>query len=515
MCQSHVQTTGAGALSRLWRYNLSGNARAGASRNAILFLLIAIVLFAVKICLVQPASARTETKTVQHSASNFLTDIKGVREEHLRAQYWIGQSKSAENRVILDRQGIQALNRLTFAVDENLLSVADLPLSLSREDILDRIRSVSRRPPSPRYYSDGREVTDSDYREYEKALNIAALDDVVPVQFALVVRRTGMRSFPTRVRVFSGTDDLDLDLFQETALFPGDAVAVLHESQDKKWVFARSYHYAAWVPKSDIAMGTREDVLSYHGRDKAYLVVTGDKVETVYTPEDPRVSRVSLDMGVRLPLIASGTLGHSLNGQNPYTGYAVRLPVRKTEDGTLEFAPAVIARSRDVSPGYPEFTHHNLIRQSFKFLGERYGWGHDYGGRDCSGFISEIYRSFGILMPRNSGQQGTSEFGVNIRFDDNAPMREKLEAINTLEPGDLIYIPGHVMMFLGVDGGTPYVIHSVKGYSHLEPDGTLYSGTLNGVSVTPLTTLHKSSGTSFIDEIYNLKKIRYPLSDMR
>jgi len=48
------------------------------------------------------------------------------------------------------------------------------------------------------------------------------------------------------------------------------------------------------------------------------------------------------------------------------------------------------------------FTRANLLRQAFRFLGERYGWGHDYQGRDCSGFVSEVYRSMGVQLPRNT-----------------------------------------------------------------------------------------------------------------
>ena len=42
------------------------------------------------------------------------------------------------------------------------------------------------------------------------------------------------------------------------------------------------------------------------------------------------------------------------------------------------------------------------------FLGERYGWGHRYNGRDCSGFVSEVYQSMGVQLPRNTSDQSVS-----------------------------------------------------------------------------------------------------------
>ena len=52
-------------------------------------------------------------------------------------------------------------------------------------------------------------------------------------------------------------------------------------------------------------------------------------------------------------------------------------------------------------------------------------------------------------MPRNSGQQGKGRYGANIDFNKTSTTEEKLAALSQLEVGDLIYIPGHVVVFLG------------------------------------------------------------------
>src|SRR5690606_33093221 len=102
----------------------------------------------------------------------------------------------------------------------------------------------------------------------------------------------------------------------------------------------------------------------------------------------------------------------------------VQLPLRDAE-GRLSFTSALLPLSADVHQGYLPFTANNIIGQAFKFLGERYGWGHDYNGRDCTGFISEIFRSFGFLMPRNSGQQGNGQYGENTRFNNESSAEDK------------------------------------------------------------------------------------------
>ena len=174
--------------------------------------------------------------------------------------------------------------------------------------------------------------------------------------------------------------------------------------------------------------------------------------------------------------------------------------------GDLEFEPTLIARGRDVRVGPLPYRPSLVLRQAFKFLGERYGWGHDYNARDCTGFVGDVYKTFGLLMPRNSGQQGQGKFAPT-RFFQDGDREGRLQALEKLKVGDLIYIPGHVMMYIGSVDGEPYVIHDVTGLRYFTGDGSLYRGTLNGVSVTPLKPLQLSRDKSFIDGIYAIKTI--------
>ena len=113
-----------------------------------------------------------------------------------------------------------------------------------------------------------------------------------------------------------------------------------------------------------------------------------------------------------------------VNGQHPYTAHVVELPMRAA-DGSLHFTPALLPRTADVAADYLPLTRANLLRQSFKFLGERYGWGHSYNARDCSGFVSEVYRSFGVQLPRNTRDQGVSPALESHRVHGRRRSREE------------------------------------------------------------------------------------------
>ncbi|CAM5193846.1 SH3 domain-containing protein [Alishewanella longhuensis] len=147
----------------------------------------------------------------------------------------------------------------------------------------------------------------------------------------------------------------------------GEPVAVLH-AQDKNWLLVQNYHYTGWVRAEALAIGPREQVLAYAAREP-FLVVTGAKAVTNYTPETAAISELQLDMGVRVPLLTAAEVGHNVHGQNPHASFIIELPVRNSA-GNLELVPALVARNQDVQQGYLPYTTEQIVRQAFKYLGQ-------------------------------------------------------------------------------------------------------------------------------------------------
>ncbi len=267
-----------------------------------------------------------------------------------------------------------------------------------------------------------------------------------------------------------------------------------------------SARYAAWIEAAAIAEGSAAQVASYaaHG---PYRIVTGATVQTVFTREQPGVSKLQLDMGVRVPVLAEWPADKPVNGQHPYASHVVELPLRKA-DGSLELTPALLQKSTDTRSDYLPLTEANLIGQAFKFLGERYGWGHDYDARDCSGFVSEVYQSMGVLMPRNTRDQSVSPALHKRLFTEGDDRATRLQAVRSMLPGDLIYIPGHVMMVIGNIDGAPYVIHDTTGLSYRLADGSLRRITLNEVSVSPLLPLQFNESETYVERMTSIVSMR-------
>ena len=457
------------------------------------------ILIAVAVSLAACASAPRAPEIPAHG-------VIGVTEARLDPDYWI--KRGAGSRLVLDTDAIEAQNAKLKQLDKSIHDIEAIPGTLAAADVHAWVDRMSERPDDTLYDEQGKAVEAAAIDALVANANAAAILATQQTRFGMVVRRSNLRTFPTRMRVFDEPDDgTDIDRFQEDALFAGTPVVIVHESRDGEWLFVVSPRYAAWISRNDVAQGTRDEVLAYPHKEP-YVVVTGPNAHTVFTPERPDVSALQLEMGQRVPVLSDWPAEKPVNGQSPYAAHVIELPMRAA-DGSLHFAPALLQRNADVAMDYLPLTRANLLHQSFKFLGERYGWGSSYNARDCSGFVSEVYRSFGVQLPRNTRDQAVSPALNRIAFTADDDHEKRLTVLRELQVGDLVYIPGHVMMVIGQDGGGPYVIHDTTGITYRDAEGVLTRVHLNGVSVTPLLPLlDGKEHVSRVDRIYSIQRIR-------
>jgi cell wall-associated NlpC family hydrolase len=429
--------------------------------------------------------------------------VIGVQDAQLSADFWIARA-AAPDAVLMARAAIDARNARLLREDGSMHDLAALPATLTRAQVAGWIEDLASAPTKPLWDETGKPVPKATLDAIVANRALATIPASQQTRFGMAVERAALRAMPTALRVFSSDDDADIDRFQESALFPGAPVAIVHASADGQWLFVVSARYAAWVEAKAIATGSRDAVLAYAQRTP-YRVITGAKPRTVFTREEPRLSELQLDMGTRVPL-AKAAPDMPVNGQHPYIAWILDLPVRNA-DGALAFAPALLQKNADSAADYLPLTRANILRQAFKFLGERYGWGHSYNARDCSGFVSDVYRSMGVQMPRNTGDQAVSPVFARTRFAPGDAREKRMAAVKAMQVGDLIYIPGHVMMYIGDIDGMPYVIHDTNGGSYLGADGAPRAMHLNGVSVTPLLPLRFGKDHDYVGRITNIVRV--------
>jgi hypothetical protein len=430
--------------------------------------------------------------------------IPAFSDDMLTPDFWIGRLLEP-NVVLLDARQTAEKRALAYAPQGGFIDLQGISATLARAQVAGWVTQAEQTPVKIGVDESGRAVTPALLAAIRRNAAAERIATSAPARYGLSVRRAQLRSLPTERIFHAATDQRDYESLQAGILFPGEPVVIAHASMDGKWLLVMSTQGPAWVRANDIAEGSRDDVFGFAAKAPG-RVVTGDEVRTVFTPEAPELSELVLDMGTALP-IADVPTDQPVNGASPYASWPLALPVRG-QGGKLEFKAALLRRSADSAPGYLPLTRANIIRQSFKLLGERYGWGHQFNARDCSGLTSEVYRSMGVLLPPSSGLQGTSKAFQHRTFTDKDSHADRVKALAEAQVGDLIVVPGHVLMIIGHLKSEPYVIQDVPYAVFKDPvSGQIRKTKLNQVSVTPLLPLYADDKTLYVDAMTSLVQV--------
>ncbi|HHW57572.1 MAG TPA: glycoside hydrolase [Clostridia bacterium] len=421
-------------------------------------------------------------------------------ENLLEAEYWIEKINDAD-KVIMAQREIEDFNRRIIDKVETVYDIKNYKESFKKDELLKLIKAYEI-PKKPMYNKKRESIKEDFYEEIIKNTNIEEIEEVNLVKYGIVIKNTSIRSFPTEEAVFDKEGDIEFDRFQETGCQAFEPVVILHESKDKKWYFVQMYNYRGWVKKEDIAIAKDKKEIFDYVNSNSFLVVTGNYIKTQSNPFDNRVSKVEFTMGTKIYLEGKNIL-EQVGNQLVIGNYLVKLPVRG-EEGGLEFKYALISKKEDVNAGYLPYTRENILKQAFKLIGDRYGWGDSLGGRDCSSYIMYIFKTFGIRLPRNANEQEVSE-GKSYKFSKKISIKERIEIFDGLKPGALVYMPGHTMMYIGKEKKLPYIIHDFHGYGEKKEDNYEFIP-VNEVMVTSVL-LPTASGVPFIEKFTSVLEI--------
>ena len=271
--------------------------------------------------------------------------------------------------------------------------------------------------------------------------------DRLSPRWGAATRATSVRALPTNVKMLEEVGDIEFDQLQFTLIKLWTPVAILHTSSDGRWYYVQAPYVRGWVKSRDIAVFQNRAALQKPVKSDSFLDVTGDNVPVCYNPScSSEFQRPS--MGTLLPLV-----------QKEETYYVVAMPLRGS-DGNAVIKNYYVSRQSDVHEGFPEYTQRNIIRQAFKLLGARYGWGGMYNGRDCSGFTHDVFLSMGVDLPRDSDQQAI--VGTQLGYyEPYEAADQKFAALEAATPAiALLKMPMHMMLYLGEVDGRHFVIHS-------------------------------------------------------
>ncbi|MGB9630164.1 MAG: SH3 domain-containing protein [Thermodesulfobacteriota bacterium] len=375
-----------------------------------------------------------------------------------RPQFWIKKIQNP-NQILLSLDQIQKMNDENLKKPElYLCKVSEMKEEWTKEEVLSLLREDWEgfgRTEEVRYSRRGNPLGETFWNDLKENLNQGSLDEIIFIQFGLILKRTDIRVFPTQEASLTSPHPYGFDRFQHSSLSPGALVGVFHRSKDNQWVYAQCGFIRGWIRLSDVAIARKKSDAIEYDQWKDRCVITNSFVP-IY--EDPKLKKKLFiaQMGSSFPLL---TLSEKSGKALPY--YVVKIPLRGN-DGYLIFGKGYLSKKDGVHRGFLPYTQENIARQAFKMLHEPYGWGEMFGGRDCSRFIMDIFSTFGFHMPRNSKLQAMIGIPL-LREGEDPPVGIKEILDKAIPLATLLRFPGHIMLYLGKEKGKYYVIHSLYG----------------------------------------------------
>jgi hypothetical protein len=170
---------------------------------------------------------------------------------------------------------------------------------------------------------------------------------------------------------------------QVTQLIFGDTYTIISKSKDKNWLFIENLfdNYQGWIALSNhrslsekIFLDMKADTFPVCADLKGMIEFEGKTFE--------------ISLGSTLPYYENGII--------------------QIDDKKAKFIGAVAYIPQ-------EFSYEKILTTSKLCLGVPYLWGGKNAyGYDCSGFVQTVYKTFGINLPRDSGQQVKLGKDINL-----------------------------------------------------------------------------------------------------
>ncbi|MCR5195812.1 MAG: C40 family peptidase [Pseudobutyrivibrio sp.] len=426
-----------------------------------------------------------------------------VTPEMCSPAYWNGLAADKAGTVLMDTERIRQFNVAALKSEKaNMNDITAMDASFNATELKANLaQSILAEAPQKPIFVNGTQVdTATYYNGIAQLVQATGWGEVVGPKYAVGVSQTQIKSIPTTDYIGYSAEDSDDEIIlsglrvNEPFLVKECAIV-----NNKMFYWGYSKGVSGWVLADDIAFcnGKSEwlDMWQTDVAGKDFVVVTNDYFTLSESHYAPATSGVKLTMGTTLKLVPDKDVPRNIATRGTWNNYVVYLPTRDA-NGNCVKQMALIAQNKDVSIGYLPMTSANMVKLSFDYLGDTYGWGGMLDSVDCSAFVGNVYKCFGIDMPRNTNWQkevpGTC---MNIEAMDTAT---KAATISQCIPGTPLYFAGHTMIYLGTVDGTSYVISALG--SVVDSTGYLDVKQENTVAVTPLTVRRKN-GTTWLENI--------------
>lgn len=416
--------------------------------------------------------------------------------------YWAGKSDMPDS-ILTDASTIEALNSAFLSEEachmKNLLqSYAPYDGAAYRGERVQQAMSALSRFMSGSYYrADGVPVRFSDVKAVLESIDEAEVSDHEQARYGICVELANVRAVPTELLITDAVGDYDFDTLQYSYVRVNEPVVIRAQTADGSWYYCETWCVGGWIKAEHIAICTdREEWLAaWQIPEEELLVVTEGRIHLDASNANSASSQRMLTMGTTLRLVRDEDFDSTITNRAVYHNTAVWLPVRD-EEGRYMTTIALIPQHCSVNRGYLPLTTENILKVAFTMLGDAYGWGGMLAEPDCSLYMRNVYKCFGLELPRNTTWQSAMPAFKTDLSDMEAQAKAKV--LDSLPAGTILFLRGHEMMYLGEVNGFHYVISTMGSIMN---SGVGATERIRSVAINTLEESMRTDGATWLESL--------------
>lgn len=256
---------------------------------------------------------------------------------------------------------------------------------------------------------------------------------------AITIRNTNLRVFPTISPIFKDPSILGegfpFDYNQNSLIKLNTPIFISHLSLDKAWAYVESSSVYGWLKIDDIAFVDNNFIESF--KNNNYFIAKKEGF-AIYNPNFIDYIKVSTIFPKK---------------ENMFL-------IAKKDDNLYAKIDYININEENINSFPLKFTLENRVLALKEFLDEPYGWGGAFYHRDCSSFTQDYFSLFAKTIERNSKAQTLAGEYHDISAKS---LKDKKDFIKKYAKpfSSLIYMQGHIVLYLGQIDGEPVVAHNL------------------------------------------------------
>ena len=333
----------------------------------------------------------------------------------------------------------------------------------------------------------------------ERALFMLKAPPVEQASLRVALESIQILCGPFKDEIEKVTADRAINRSACTRIRPQAPVQVIGSWSDDLWLI-RTRLALGWIPKT---ARLSPPIPPHHVR--RYL-----DGPFGYTSRETRGldrAELSIPKGARVPLQLKSDLPLRDSAGVPLTPEAKqrRAKLMRESDAIIATAQGfeLWKHQGQLTPAPATLTRGEFLSRIFIHLHKRYGLGGMNGGIDCSRVLIDSLEPFGLSIPRYSGHQSNiGTWSVDLSEVKDLETRERMIDDAFTRGITILYIPGHMMTYLGRDQrGVQRGFHAFSDYQRVCPDGGETTVDAKRVSVTDLKRGEGSKKRSYLERI--------------